>query len=125
MKKVLIIALILGFVGVGNAVADEDIAGFCFWTYIQIYESQPCGTGEFDCGERIQACDVDFTFFTPNGQVYELTGTAYGTALNLAILKALNFGETTSCRLTYRFVPGFDIEVDWVDFVAFNGGISE
>ena len=116
MKKVLMFALIIGFVWVGNAVADEHIAGRCFINYIQIYESQPCGTGELDCGERIRACDVEFTFFTPNFQEYILFGRAYGTALNLAILKALNFQEEISCRLTYQFVPGFDIEIDWVDF---------
>lgn len=114
MKKLLMIVFIIGFVFVGNALADEFINGRCDITYIRIWEAQPCGTE--GCGQNIVPCDVRFVFTTPNQQVYSLSGIAYGDALNLAILKAGNFGENISCRLKYRFVPGFDIEIVNVDF---------
>lgn len=115
MKKGLMIALIIGFVWVGNAAADETICGFCEVTYMEVYKSQPCDG--IDCGEFIRPCEVGFIFTSPNQQVYDLFGRAYGTALNLALLKAGNFGETVSCCFTFRFVPGFDIEIDKIDFV--------
>ena len=87
MKKVLMIALIIGFVFAGNAFADEYIYGFCRMDSIRIYDSERCAD-DFECGERIQACYVEFFFLTyPNGQFYRLDGFAYGTALNLALLK--------------------------------------
>lgn len=113
MKKVLIIGLILGFFCAGNALADEYIYGRCEINWMEIYESYPCFEG---CGDLNRPASVQFTFYTPNDQVYELWGDAYGDQLVGAILKAGNWGENISCRLTYRFVQGFDITINWVDF---------
>jgi hypothetical protein len=85
MKKVLMIGLAVAFIFIGtNALADEPICGDMLVNHIRLYES--------DANDVPTApCDVQFTFTTDQGQgPYQLAGTAFGTQLNLALLKAQN-----------------------------------
>ena len=87
MKKILIIGtlcLALMF-AVSPAFAGMDLCGDFTPTSITIYKSNP--------GDDPPACDVTATVVL-NGQTYDFDVTAYGTELNLAVLKAWNEGLT-------------------------------
>lgn len=127
MKKVLAIALILGFVWAGNAVADEHIYGFCFVDQIKVYEAFPCRIPEV-CGvESIRACSVGLDFLTRNRQQWDLVVTAYGNALNLALLKMWNEDLRVPCRLTYSLdFDGDELEIEAeIDWVFFGGQLPD
>ena len=114
MKKIVILTLCVGMLVFGsNALADELICGFAQPFYIDLYESDP-GTDV-----PIAPCDVWFNFITENNQgPYTLNATAFGTQLNLALLKAVNFNETISMCVWLTILPPnqFDIRIRNVDF---------
>ncbi len=51
--------------------------------YIQLYQSDPNNNDV-----SVSACDLNLTFTTINNQIYQIPATAFGTQLNLALLKA-------------------------------------
>ena len=113
MKKMLVIALLLGFVCAGNVLADEFVGGDLTVIDMTIWESQSCGTG--GCGEVIRPCDVFFNFVTDSRQEYFFFGTAYGTQLNLALWKAALDGVTVDALLRYTIIP-LVIDIVWVNW---------
>ena len=103
MKKIItsicLIALV-GFFVCSIASADEKMCGTGKVTAIRLYESN------IGNDVPIQACDVAIRFTTENNQTSIITATAFGTQLNLALLRALNSGECIEICLTYRFIGG-------------------
>ena len=90
MKKIVILALCVVFLGGfgTNAVADEIICGLIAVNGINLWESDPGND------VPVAACDLFITFAPESGQgPYDLPATAFGTQLNLALLKSFNFGE--------------------------------
>jgi hypothetical protein len=70
-----------------NAVADEILCGDFFVNAINLWESDP-GTDV-----PIAPCELWITFAPESGQgPWLLPATAFGTQLNIALLKAYNFG---------------------------------
>ena len=88
MKKIVILTLCVFLLAFGtNAVADEILCGDIFVNAINLWESDP-GTDV-----PIAPCDLWITFGPASGQgPWLLPATAFGTQLNLALLKAHNFG---------------------------------
>ena len=113
MKKILMIALIIGFFCVGNAFADEFVGGDLQVVDMTIYESEFCDDGQ--CGETIRACEVFFNFLTDNGQRYFLFGEAYGTQLNVALWKAALDGVIVDAYLRYTIIP-LEIDIAWISW---------
>ena len=105
MKKVLMIALIIGFVWAGNAVADEFVFGDMTVLNMRIFDNDD------------QPCDVIFFYVTTSGQEYTLFGDAVGTQLNLALWKAALDGVVVEALLRYRITPLF-INIEYVEWPA-------
>lgn len=89
MKKIItsicLIALV-GFLVCSTASADEKICGCGKITAIQLYQSNSSDI-------PVQACRVAISMVTDAGQDYVISATAFGTQLNLALLKAFNYQE--------------------------------
>jgi Na+/H+ antiporter NhaA len=111
MKKILMIAFIIGFVCVGNALADEYVSGSLTVLDMTIYESQPTPN------DVIVPCQVYFNFYTDSGQEYFLFADAYGTQLNLALWKAALDGVTVRSMLRYTIIP-LVIDIAYVNWPA-------
>jgi hypothetical protein len=101
MKKILMIFFIIGFVFVGNALADEFVSGTLTVLDMTVWESQQC-IDLGNCGEAIRACDVFFNYVTDSDQEYFLFASAHGNALNGALWKAALDGVPV--RSTLRFI---------------------
>ena len=114
MKKIVILTLCVGFLVFGtNAIADEIICGEVTVLGINLWESDP-GTDV-----PIAACDLFINFAPESGQgPYDLPATAFGTQLNLALLKSFNFAETVDACVALVIEPpnGFTIRVLNADF---------
>lgn len=93
----------------------EYIGGTIRVRDIKVFESTPCS--DIGCGETTQACELFFEIVTRNQQTYNLYGEAYGTALNLALLKAWNEDLALEVSLCWRF-PLYDFEIVWVNLPA-------
>lgn len=103
MKKTLIIAFIIGFVCVGNALADEYVSGWLTVTDMTVHEAINPPTND----EVIVDCDVNFIFITDSlvQQEYDLSGTAFGNALNIALWTANLMAQTVYSELRYNIFP--------------------
>ena len=114
MNKILILILciIVLFVG-ANAYADEIICGRADVLSMNLWESDPA------TDVPVQPCDVWIRFVTENNQgPYTLPATAFGTQINLALLKALNYQENVSACLVFIIIPPneFEIRIRNIDF---------
>jgi hypothetical protein len=129
MKKIMILSLctIVLFVG-ANALADEIICGRADVLWLNLWESDPA------TDVPVQSCDVWIRFVTENNQgpcdvwirfvtennqgPYTLPATAFGTQINLALLKALNYQENVSACLVFIIIPPneFEIRIRNIDF---------
>jgi hypothetical protein len=116
MKKILTIALIVGFVFAGTAYADFFVTGDMWINEMTVFESEECSSD--GCGENIRACVLEIFFYH-----YGIDGTqeytlplveAWGTALNIALWTAHLDHEWTTARLRYSLKPY------WVEIVSVN-----
>ena len=113
MKKILIIALIIGFACVGNALADESVYGDLTVQWMTINEST-----QVDGFEVIEPCTLRFHFITAwSDQEYWLTANALGTQLNLALWQAAVDGVTVKALLKYKIYP-FKCDIMYVTYNA-------
>jgi hypothetical protein len=115
MKKIItsicLIALV-GFFVCSTAIADEVICGCGKITAIQLFQSNASDI-------PVKVCQVAVDMVTDvkpdgsGGQRYVFTATAYGTQINLALLKAFNAQEDikvcTLMRLTGPSTVSFRI----------------
>ena len=110
MKKLLMIGtlclLLVAFVG--TASADWPFKGTCEIEYIKLYFSNVRG------GEQIPTSVMDdvptkpceiWVNITVANEEFKVFCYAEGTQLNLAILKAFNANETTSCEGSLELTP--------------------
>ena len=116
MKKIVILTLCVVMLVFGaKAFADELICGVAQPFWINVYESDAA------TDVPIQPCDVWMNFLTENNQgPYTLPATAFGTLLNTALVKAVNFQEQVSMCVWLTIIPpnGFDIRIANIDFGA-------
>ena len=116
MKKIVILTLCVVMLVFGaKAFADELICGVAQPFWINVYESDPA------TDVPVAPCDVWMNFLTENGQgPYTLPATAFGTQLNTALVKAVNFQEQVSMCVYLTILPpnGFDIRIAYIDFGA-------
>jgi hypothetical protein len=114
MKKLVILTLCVFFLVFGTkAFADEIICGRADVLWITLWESDPGND------VPVEPCDVWISFVTENNQgPYTLPATAFGTQLNLALLKALNFQENVSACLVFTIIPPnqFELRIRDIDF---------
>jgi len=114
MKKLAILTLCVGLLVFGTqAFGDELICGRINVQYINLWESNP------DNDVPLEACDLWVNFFPESGQgPWLLPVTAFGTQLNLALLKSLNFGEEVSvCAWLVLDPPNdFTVRIRDIDF---------
>jgi hypothetical protein len=114
MKKLLLLVIGTCLLAFGpNAFADEEMCGYLNVLEITIYES-------IDSNDvPISNCDlwIDFTFDSGQGP-YTIPATAFGTQLNLALLKAYNYNETIDGCLLLTILPpnNFTVKVHNVTF---------
>jgi hypothetical protein len=125
-------------VGGGDPVMDSDpavvlcgekppcINGLLECIEMTVFESKPCLGG--DCvvtdpdypdprvwyEEAVTACEVDFKYTFCSGQEYFLSGIAYGTQLNLALLKACNEGDTVDAKLDIFQLDPLIVRIKWI-----------
>jgi hypothetical protein len=113
MKKILTIALIVGFVFAGTAYADFYVDGNMEIIEMTIYEAELC-KGDYCPQEVIRACELEI-FFVHEGQEgiqeYFLEVKAYGNALNNALWVSRIVEEPLDARLRYSLLPY------WVEIV--------
>lgn len=116
MKKILIIAFIIGFVFAGNALAELEVGGTLEVLEMTIYEA----TNPDEADEIIQICDVTFRFVTdqPPGeeQTYVLEGTAFGNAINNALWDAALWGFTPYAVLQYSLPPTWYVDIHSITY---------
>jgi hypothetical protein len=95
MKKIItsicLIALV-GFFVCSTASADEKICGCGKITAIQLYNSNGSDVPNRACKVAIDMI-TDIKPDGSGGQPYVVTATAFGTQINLALLKAFNYQE--------------------------------
>ena len=103
MKKILIIAFIIGFVFAGNALAEMEIGGTLTVLDMTIYEA----TNPNVADEVIEDCEVSFAFETDQlfPQYYTLDGTAFGNAINNALWDAHLMGISPYAVLQFSLDP--------------------
>ena len=117
MKKLFMIGTLcaaLVFFVSATALADEVICGTMEVDAITVYES-------YDSDDvPIAPCDLEIYFRTATQGPWVLPATAFGTQLNLALLKVYNEGLDVDACLLVRLDPGpprtFDLRVRDVTF---------
>ncbi len=112
MKKYLIIGLLtLGLMFAASpARAEFTMCGVCTVDFISLWESAVA------TDIPVAPCDLAVTFVFGT-QTYKLPVTAFGTQINLALLKAFNAQESFSCCLLVNLLPYFAKIVE-IDFPA-------
>ena len=114
MKKIFtsicLIALV-GFFVCSTAVADETICGTAIVKAIRLLPSNA------QTDVPLGACLVAVEFTTQNNQTALITATAFGTQINLALLKALNFRERIGMCIIWRFASS-SFRINEVTFIA-------
>jgi hypothetical protein len=114
MKKLVILTLCVGLLVFGTqAFADELLCGRMNVTYINLWESDPGND------VPIAPCDLWFNFAPESGQgPWLLPAEAFGTQLNLALLKSFNWDEEVSVCLWVIIDPPneFSIRIRNIDF---------
>jgi hypothetical protein len=114
MKKLLILVVCTTLLVFGTkAFADVEICGDFYVLEITLYDSSRF----WDV--PIAPCELWIEFFPHSGQgPYILPATAFGTQLNLALLKAYNFDETVDACLLLTIIPPdrFVVEVNNATF---------
>ena len=112
MKKFLMIGslcLVL-MLFTGSAFADITYDGRCKVSYIALSESNPLDI-------PVDACYVVVDFYLAP-QTFTIPLTAFGTQLNLALLKAWNEELDISCRIIVsQFFPKF---IGWIVKIDFD-----
>jgi hypothetical protein len=91
MKKIITsmcLILLVGLFVYSTASAGEPFCGIAQINAITLSASD-CGTDV-----PIAPCKVALTFPFPNGEIAQITATACGTQINLALLKAFNESES-------------------------------
>jgi len=87
----------MGLFVCSTAIADETFCGVAKVLGIRLLPSDKV------TDVPLGACLVALEFTTQNGQTGYITATAVGTQLNLALLKACNFGEQIYMCIVWRF----------------------
>jgi hypothetical protein len=120
MKKIVILTLCVFMLVLGTkAFADELLCGTLYPVQVNVWESSPFND------VPVAPCDLQIFFITENGQgPYILPATAFGTQLNVSLVKALNFGDILQACLIYNVVPPDGI-VFRVRDVTFFGEIPQ
>lgn len=102
MKKIITSMLLIAFVGffvISTASAEEPLCGCGKVLGIQLLNSN---TSDVPRG----ACKVAVSILTDNGQTWTFTALAFGTQINLALLKAYNYQEDVEiCTLIRQIGP--------------------
>ncbi len=121
MKK-LLIALSLGITlllaATPSAFAGIYICGYGTVDYIVIYESDPgdVPVNPCDVWVTVEVCPPDDPDCTAP-EIFSIYAEAYGTQLNLALLKALNYEERISmCLYLYFDKKGYHARITYIDF---------
>ena len=128
MKKLFLVAMMATFMifGASSAFADMSFEADICLISICVYESDPMtdvpALGEVVLGQTVftlpgTPCDIVATVFDDFGQEFEITGTAFGTQLNLALLKAWN--ENLRIRALIGFAFG-EPNTFWVKKACFD-----
>ena len=114
MKKIFtsicLIALV-GFFVCSTAVADETLCGTAIVKAIRLLPSNA------QTDVPLGACLVAVEFTTQNNQTAVITAVAYGTQINLALLKALNFRERIGMCIIWKFATS-QFRIIEVTFIA-------
>ena len=114
MKKIFILILFAAVLLIStNAVAEEPICGLLSVQQITLFKS------DFGSDVPVAPCLLSIEFFTENGQgPYIIPATAFGTQLNLALLKSFNFAEVVDACVELTIIPpnNFLVEVVQVTF---------
>ena len=116
MKKLLILVVCTTLLVFGTkafADADVEICGYFYVLEITLYKSYRF------MDVPIAPCELWIDFYPHSGQgPYTMPATAFGTQLNLALLKAHNFDETVDSCLLLTIIPPnrFVVEVNNATF---------
>ena len=114
MKKFMVVALVATFlVFAGSAYADEQWCGGFTVDSMILYHSDASDV-------PVAPCDLLIIWTFNSGQgPYALPAIAFGTQINLAILKMWNMAKDIDACLIFRFdpaaLPAFSLEVDMVE----------
>ncbi len=114
MKKIftsICLIALMGFFVCSTAVADETICGTAIVQAIRLLPSNA------QTDVPLGACLVQLEFTTNNNQTAVITATAFGTQINLALLKALNFRERVGMCIIWRFASS-SFRINEVTFIA-------
>lgn len=114
MKKILIIAFIIGFVFAGNALAELEIGGTLTVLEMTIYEA----TNPDEADEIIENCEVSFAFETDQvvPQFYVLDGNAFGNAINNALWDAHLWGVSPYAVLQFSLPPNWYVDIHSITY---------